>query len=390
MLRQIAVLSFALTASPALAQVEGFSAVTEVAQGAPYLMTYQGTLTGNERFGFTRRGEDALIYDRFGNTESNPSQQPVTLFAPDVPGEYDAVLQVDYETRWRLPVTVTPVTVYLSGPTAAPPGDWADVTWSGPGGFDDRIRVARPGDPDDVELMSSIVGDASPTGVKLPDEEGTYELRYAMGSEPEAPVLGRTSIVVGVAAAYEQALADAGGLVQLSLPAEVQTGGPVDIGFDTLSNKWMVQFVRRGEDKFLEGQGGTFSYLVANPIRIDAPADPGAYDVLALDADRLIRARVAVNVVPASATLAIVKDDPASNYVEIQWSGPAGNHDSIGFAMAGAPAEQMLPLTVKYVVVEDSDTIVRRPEIPGEYELRYVQYVAGRELILATQPYRVF
>ena len=237
--------------------------------------------------------------------------------------------------------------------------------------------------------MSSIVGDASPTGVKLPDEEGTYELRYVMGSEPDAPVLGRTAITIGVAAAYDQALAEAGGLVELSVPAEVQASGPVDIAFGTLSSNWMVQFVRPGEDKYLEGQGGTFSYLVANPMRVEAPADPGSYEIVALDPDRLVRARVPVTVIPASAAIAILSDDPASNYLEVQWYGPAGNHDRIGFAPVGAPADQLDLVTVNYIAIEDSVTIVRRPQTPGDYELRYVQSVAGREVILATQPYRV-
>lgn len=389
MLRRIAILSFALATPPALAQVEGFSGVTEVAQGAPYQMTYQGTLTGTESFGFTRRGDDALIYDHYGNTTSNPDEQPVLLYAPDVPGEYDAVIELDFEIRWRLPVTVTPADLFLSAPGAAKPGDWVDVTWSGPGGFDDRVRVARPGDPDNLEVISSIVGVGSPTGVKMPDEAGTYELRYAMGSEPEAPVLGRTSITIGVAAAYDQALADAGGLVELRVPAEVQTGGPVDVGFGTLSNNWMVQFVRPGEDNFLEGQGGTFGYLVANPMRIEAPFDPGSYEIVALDPNRLARARVPITVVAATAALAIVSDDSASNYLEVQWSGPAGTHDRIGFAPAGAPAKELDPLTVNYINLESSPTTIRRPLASGDYELRYVQGAAGRDIVLAAQPYRV-
>ncbi len=388
MLRRLAVLPLLAFASPAVAQVEGFSGVTEVAQGAPYLMTYQGTLAGDEVFGFTRRGDDSLIYDRYGNSDVAPETQPVQLYAPDAPGDYDAVIQIDFEVRWRLPVSVTPASVFMSAPAAARPGEWVDVTWTGPGGFDDRIRVARPGDPDSVEVLSSIVN-GSPSGVKLPDEEGTFELRYTMGSEPEAAVLGRTTIIVGAQAAYDQALADAGGLVELVVPPQVQAGGPVDIGFGTLSSSWMVQFVRPGEDRFLDGQGGTFGYLVANPLQLDAPAEPGAYEVVALDPDGLVRARVPVTVTPASATVAILSDDPASNYVEVQWTGPAGNHDRIGFALAGAPAGELEALSINYIALEDSVTIVRRPVASGDYELRYVQVVSGRDVVLATQPYRV-
>lgn len=388
MFRPAAVLSLALAATPALAQVEGFTGITEVPQGAPYQMTYQGTLTGNESFGFTLRGDDALIYSHFGNTDDTPDTQPVQLYAPDTPGAYDAVIEVDYEIRWRLPVTVTPTSVFLSAPDAAGPGDWVKVSWSGPGGFDDRIRVARPGDPDDVEVVSSIVGSDSPTGVEMPAPEGTYELRYAMGREPDAPILGRTSIVVGVEAAYEYALAEAGGLVELRVPETVPTGGPVEVGFGTLSSGWMIQFVHPGEDNFLEGQGGTFGYLVANPMQIDAPTEPGAYEIVALDPDRLVRARVPISVVPATATLRILSDDPASNYLEVQWSGPAGIHDQIGFATAGAPADQLVPLALTYIAVEDSVTLVRRPDTPGSYELRYLQVIGAETKVLASLPYQ--
>ncbi len=389
MLKRVVLLPLAFVASPVSAQVEGFSAVTQVSQGAPFLMTYQGTLTGNESFGFTLRGSDALIYDRFGNTDGRPDEQPVKLYAPDTPGEYDAVIQVDYEIRWRLPVTVTPATVFLSAPAAARPGEWVDVTWTGPGGFDDRIRIARPGDPDDVELTSSIVGDDSPSSTRMPDEEGTFELRYVMGSEPEAAVLGRTSIVVGVAAAYEQALADAGGLVDLLLPSEVQAGAEVEVGFGNLSSNWMVQFVYPGEDRFLDGQGGTFSYLVSNPMRIDAPMEPGRYEVIALDPDRLVRARYAVTVVPATATLAIASDNPALSNVEVNWTGPGSSFDRIGFARVGAAAADLVPLSITYVGGSGSPVLVARPREPGAYELRYLQSLGGEMKVLATLPYTV-
>ena len=388
MFRLAAVLSFALAATPALAQVEGFTGVTEVAQGAPYQMTYQGTLTGDESFGFTLRGDDALIYSQFGNTDDTPDTQPVQLYAPDKPGEYDAVIEVDFEIRWRLPVTVTPTSVFLSAPDAAHPGDWVKVNWTGPGGFDDRIRVAHPGDPDDVEVLSSIVAEGSPTGVEMPVDEGEYELRYAMGREPDAPILGRTSIVVGVQAAYDYALAEAGGLVELRVPQTVQTSGLVEVGFGTLSSRWMVQFVYPGEDNFLEGQGGTFGYLVANPMQIESPIEPGAYEIIALDPNRLVRARVAVSVVPATASLGILSDDPASNYLEVQWSGPAGNHDRIGFAPAGAPADELVPLALSYISAADSVTLVRRPDAPGSYELRYLQSVGTDLKVLASLPYQ--
>lgn len=379
----------ALLSTPALAQVEGFTGVTEVAQGAPYLVTYQGSLLGNESFGFTLRGDDTLIEDHHGNTSYRPDENPVPLFAPDTPGEYDMVLEVDYQIAWRLPVTVTPASVFISAPAAARPGDWVDVTWSGPGGFDDYVRVARPGDPDDVEIMSSIVGDDSPTGVKLPAEEGEYELRYAMGDDPRDAVLARTTIVIGEEAAYQHALSEAGGMVEIVVPAQVQAGGPVEVGFGQLSSRWQVQFVRPGEDRFLDGQGGTFAHLVANPMPIDAPAEPGEYEVLALDPDGLVRARVPVTVVPATATVAIVDDRAGSNYVDVEWTGPAGDHDRVGFAPAGAPADAMVSLSVAYIAALDGSIIVQRPTEPGNYELRYVQVVGGREVVLAAIPYAV-
>ena len=113
MFRNALTVSLLLSASPCLAQVTGFTAVAEVAQGAPYEITYQGTLEGGEAFGFTRRGETEMVYRDFGNSAYNPEANPVSLFAPDEAGEYDAVITVGGSVAWRLPIKSQNFSAYL-------------------------------------------------------------------------------------------------------------------------------------------------------------------------------------------------------------------------------------------------------------------------------------
>lgn len=380
----VALAVVALATTPAWAQITGFSAATEVEQGAPYAVTYDGSATEMESIGFAPRGSDEMVFSHFGNAEFTIDTNPVELYAPDAPGEYDVVVSNGGSFTWRLPITVSRAYASLSGPEAATPGEIVEVYWTGPNGFDDEIRVARPDDPDNTKLDSRLVSN-SPTLVKMPEEEGVFELRYAMGEGEDATILARTSITVGEAAAYAAALADAGGPVPVAVPDKVQAGAPVEIGFDGLSKNWQAMFVMPGESSILDGQGGTFGYLQSNPLKLAAPAAPGPYELILLDPDRLVRARVPVSVIAAVASLEIIEDVGHLPALVVRWQGPGSNFDRIGFVASGSN-ELLEP---SYVLQSEDTVYVTRPTVPGKYELRYLQSVGDELRLLATLSYTV-
>ncbi|WP_417309818.1 hypothetical protein [Devosia sp.] len=369
-------------ASPAMAQITGFSAMAEVQQGARYEVRYEGTATSMESIGFAPRGGEGMVYSHFGNAEFSIDENPVRLYAPETPGEYDVVVSDGGTFTWRLPVTVTEAYAELTGPAAAERGRIIEIAWTGPDGFDDEIRIARQGDPDTVRLDARLVT-TSPMLVQLPDEDGTYELRYAMGETPDAKVIGRMIVTVSAEAAYAAELEEAGGMVPVQVPSEVAVGAPFAVGHDGLPQDWQAMFVTPGESTFLDGQGSTFGFLVADPLELTAPSQPGAYQLILLDPDRLVRARVDAQVVPATARLEIAEDDRKLPAMVVRWQGPGGNFDRIGLFRPGEEG----PLEVSYVLSSDDTVYMDRPSAPGTYELRYLQSLGDRLIVLATLPY---
>jgi len=106
----------------------------------------------------------------------------VTLSAPLSPGSYEARY---WSGTWRavlarraLTVLAPRVTLNVPGARASAGGRFA-VTWTGPGGRYDDIRIARPGSAPEESIHAARVDRAGETIELLaPQEPGTYEIRY--------------------------------------------------------------------------------------------------------------------------------------------------------------------------------------------------------------------
>ena len=175
--------------------------------GHTYRISYKGTARNVDYAGFTRRDADAPkaspSYGTLGGT-STAANNPFTRQAPAEPGDYDLILFVAGQgIVARQPVEVVAASNGFDPIGSVEPGKRFPFTWRGPDQVQQRIVIARPGDP-----AGTYEGDwgyalskNGRMGLKAPAEPGLYELRYLSANRKEI-LFSRT---FGVGMPYEDA-----------------------------------------------------------------------------------------------------------------------------------------------------------------------------------------
>lgn len=109
---------------------------------------------------------------------------PVTLSAPDEPGDYEIRYLTGQDDRVlaTAPLAVTPVTATLQAPASVAAGSSFEVTWTGPANhFEDRIIIVEAGAEPGTYLSDAFAWNGSPATLIAPDAPGAYEVRYMTG-----------------------------------------------------------------------------------------------------------------------------------------------------------------------------------------------------------------
>lgn len=121
----------------------------------------------------TRWTNESYFYTSAGN--------PGTLVAPIDPGSYVLwyVTGSDSATMATRPITVTPYTASVKGPSSVQHGAQFDVTWTGPDGPGDYITIVPAGSPPGTYLSYVYTNTGSPVTLTAPDNPGAYEIWYA-------------------------------------------------------------------------------------------------------------------------------------------------------------------------------------------------------------------
>ena len=121
---------------------------------------------------------------------------PLLLQMPPDPGTYE-IRYVLYNGRVPLaasPIEVTAPNVSLSAPSEASAGETIIVEWTGPDAHLDYIAISAIGSKGGQQLAQTRTGKGSPLTIKVPQEPGTYEIRYVLYTD--RVILERTRIVV--------------------------------------------------------------------------------------------------------------------------------------------------------------------------------------------------
>lgn len=202
---------------------------------------------------------DKYTYTHTGN--------PLKLTVPDTPGTYELRYcnGAHYNTLATATLEVTAASASLEAPAEVTVGTQFDVRFDGPRNQGDYITIVTPDTADNEWGAYRYVSEEGSVSMTAPGEPGTYELRYASGQSYRA--LAKRTFEVVDATASVSAKAE----VEADQPFEVTwegPGGPRDwVGLHRLTDD--------GEDPYVAWQ-----YVKhANPLRLQAPLLPGAYEV---------------------------------------------------------------------------------------------------------------
>ncbi len=157
------------------------TAPAEAAAGSRIAVGWNGPNDAEDFLGIGRPGEG------YGNWVMVRDGNPAPILMPIEPG--------DYEIRYYLgqgqtelastPIRVTPVTARLMAPATATAGTGLAVGWEGPGYPDDFLGIARAGEGGYLTWV--MVQDGNPVALPLPEDPGSYEIRYFLG-QGEVPL----------------------------------------------------------------------------------------------------------------------------------------------------------------------------------------------------------
>lgn len=137
----------------------------------------------------------------------------VALKLPELAGSYELryVTRENKRVLARRPLQINAVDSALEAIANADLGAKLEVRWQGPGNNYDRIELwSSQEDASKAAAVAAILNERNPVTLTLPEQPGSYELRYVTAREGH--VLARRQLVVGAVAtsldAPERTLAD--------------------------------------------------------------------------------------------------------------------------------------------------------------------------------------
>jgi hypothetical protein len=224
---------------------------------------------------------------------------------------------------------------------------------------------------DDCILDVGLTGDvgfAESAAMQPPD---TTRLEIRDGSPgtpgPQGPAAPSTS-------------ATTGGAATLTAPAELSSGSPFALEWTGPANDGDYVSVAAPDDPASKYVSYRYTRL-GSPVEMTAPDPPGEYELRYVQGQsREILATRRIDVTAAAATLTAAAKVSSGAPFALEWTGPGNSRDYVSVATPDDPASKYV--SYRYTRL-GSPVEMTAPDLPGEYELRYVQG-QSRE-ILATR-----
>jgi len=155
------------------------TAPAQVAAGARLSVGWQGPGNPRDYLTIVKAGAAEQTWGRY---EYVSKGNPLTLIAPDAPGEYEVrYLSTTNLTLARAKLTVGAVSGSLTGPAQVTAGDTFKVSWKGPDNARNFITVVKKDAREGEYSASYAYTDPrnNPVNLFAPLEPGDYELRYS-------------------------------------------------------------------------------------------------------------------------------------------------------------------------------------------------------------------
>lgn len=243
----------------------------------------------------------------------------------------------------------------VKGPAAVQPGASFEVEWTGPNGERDYVTIVKAGAAKWTNEPYFYTGsNPSPASLTAPATAGAYELWYVKGDD--STVLAKAPIAVSAFVGT------------IDGPDSVAAGSTFEVAWTGPNGpRDYVTIVKAGATAW--SNESYFYTTEGTPSTLQAPIDPGAYELWYVSGAGTIQLRVPIAVAPYSASVDGPGEVTHAQPVSIIWTGPAGPGDYITIAAAGSPEGTYLNYC--YTTVP-SPCIVNAPEKAGAYEIRYV------------------
>jgi len=109
---------------------------------------------------------------------------PVQLKLPESSGTYEIryVLNSSRQDLAQHTIETTPIEATLETPEQAQAGSKVRVQWTGPDYKSDYIGIFKPDDKNRSPIRYFSTDNGNPFNLSMPDEPGTYEIRYVLNS----------------------------------------------------------------------------------------------------------------------------------------------------------------------------------------------------------------
>ncbi|MFV1876572.1 VWA domain-containing protein [Nioella sp.] len=283
------------------------------------------------------------VFPRDGN--------PLMVTLPDQPGDY--LLQYVHPAMNRVlaerTIRALPLPATLEAPLSAVAGSTIEVIWDGPGGETDVIAAVTPSN--DITQTRASVSDGNPLPLRVPSQAGEYELRYIDGTTGR--ILATRMLSVTPASAT------------LEAPDSVEIGSALAVGWTGPGYEPdQIVIAVPGEDRTL----GRVFVREGNPVSLQAPAEPGLYELRYLmQVDEEVIGTRMIEVTDIVATLEAPATAVAGSTVQVHWTGPDYQNDFIGIG----PLEDADGYSNYAYTRDGNPAALVMPTEPGEYEIRY-------------------
>ncbi len=314
-------------------------------------VTWSGPNYDGDYIGVSEPGEPGYInfaYTRDGS--------PANLLMPTAPGTYELryYMRQGRTVLATRVIEVTDIAATLDFAQTAAAGSDLPVTWTGPDYDGDYITVSEIGDKGYVNFTYTREG--TPLDLTLPADPGTYEIRYVM--RQDRTVLASQTIEVSDVSAT------------LDVVSEARAGASVLVGWD--GPGYDNDYVTVADADMPDNKYHFFAYTrEGTPLLLKLPAEPGTYEiryVAASDRPTMI-GRQPITLTAVEASIDAPEQIPAGSVLGLSWEGPDFKGDFISLAKVGEPDNKY---SVYKYTNEDSPMVLKLPEGPGRYELRYV------------------
>jgi Ca-activated chloride channel family protein len=338
-------------------------APSEAPAGATIPISWVGPDYKNDYIGVSRPDEDGYVnytYTREG--------APLDLILPSEPGTYELryFMSQDKTVLATQPITVTDVSATLDVPATAAAGAELPVTWTGPDYKNDYITVSIPGDAG-YEAYTYTREGAS-LDLTMPAEPGTYEIRYVMAQDKR--VLATQTIEVSSVEAT------------VTIPTTAPAGSQILVEWDGPNYK--NDYLAVVEPGMAPNAYVNYTYARdGSPLLLRMPTEPGTYEIRYVansDGDSVLGTSE-ITLTALAATLDAPDQIPAGAVLGVEWDGPDYKGDFVSLARVGDPDNAY---EIYKYTSEDSPMVLKLPEGPGRYELRYV--LGQDKTVLARKP----